>query len=679
MISHRLYLFALAGAFFLSACDADRDQPVVESEVAQAPADLLLLNAYVYTVDDGRSIAEAVAVNDGEIVLVGTNDEVQELRGPESRVLDLQGRMVLPGLHDVHVHIFGIVEPDACSLNSQVLNLTEIVSVVQECLAHYRPAEGEWLTVDMWNFAEGNQASEDMPHMRAALDSVSTEHPIMLWGNDGHHGAANSRALELAMDKEGRKVGLSAASLAGVFSEYTDLVGVDSRGEPNGELNEQARGLLGLGDGSGSAEHLGPLLPQIGGILASHGLTSVQAPSLTPDYFPWLQSFENSGQMKFRLKVATRLDPLDWAHPETGQVLVDDMMDVLQAARQKFRASELISATAAKIYVDGVIEGNPLADPPTLPNAAVLAAYRQPRINYDLATQSVSIDGYVDTGSEACQEIQADPQRFSSAVARDEFMARNGFHPAQCTVSHGVLRDQEAFVHDYVRRLDEAGFSIHIHVIGDRAARVAVDALEGVMVPAENNPLRHTLTHLQLVHPEEQKRIGALGLYLAFTYAWAVVDPVYDMTVIPFIEEIRSLEDTYRADSYYMQNVYPARSMMETGGVLVGGSDAPVDDRSPRPFVNMAAGITRGNPQTGVLNENETIDVHQMIAAYTINGARAMAQENSVGSIESGKRADLVVLDQNIVELYESGEAERIVDTRVDFTIFDGEIIYTRR
>ena len=309
MNRNRTRLVAMACASLLTACGADRNSSDVESGIA--PADLLLLNAYVYTADAGRSIAEAVAVNDGEIVLVGTNDEVQELRGPESRVLDLQGRMVLPGLHDVHVHIFGIVEPDACSLNSQVLSLAEIVSVVQECLAHYRPAEGEWLTVDMWNFAEGNQASEDLPHMRAALDAVSTAHPIMLWGNDGHHGAANSRALELAMDKEGRKVGLSAASLAGVFSEYTDLVGVDSRGEPNGELNEQARGLLGLGRDSGNAEQWGQLLPQIGGVLASHGLTSVQEPSLPPDYFPWLESFESSGQMKFRLNHV-------WAMKEEG-------------------------------------------------------------------------------------------------------------------------------------------------------------------------------------------------------------------------------------------------------------------------------------------------------------------------------------------------------------------------
>ena len=67
-----------------------------------------------------------------------------------------------------------------------------------------------------------------------------------------------------------------------------------------------------------------------------------------------------------------------------------------------------------------------------------------------------------------------------------------------------------------------------------------------------------------------------------------------------------------------------------------------------------------------------------MIAAYTINGARAMSQENSVGSIEVGKRADLAVLNQNIVELYENGQPASIADTQVDITVFDGEIIYER-
>ena len=68
-----------------------------------------------------------------------------------------------------------------------------------------------------------------------------------------------------------------------------------------------------------------------------------------------------------------------------------------------------------------------------------------------------------------------------------------------------------------------------------------------------------------------------------------------------------------------------------------------------------------------------------MIAAYTIDGARAMSQENTVGSIEPGKRADFAVLDQNIIELYEDGQAGRIAETQVDLTIFDGEIIFERQ
>ena len=102
----------------------------------------------------------------------------------------------------------------------------------------------------------------------------------------------------------------------------------------------------------------------------------------------------------------------------------------------------------------------------------------------------------------------------------------------------GVLRDQESFVQAYVRQLDTAGFTAHIHVIGDRAARVAVDVLENVMDPVAGNPLRHTLAHLQVIHPDEVERMGKLGLYLAYTYAWILTDLPYDMSVIPFIDEM---------------------------------------------------------------------------------------------------------------------------------------------
>ncbi|MCU0990087.1 MAG: amidohydrolase family protein [Xanthomonadales bacterium] len=331
-----------------------------------------------------------------------------------------------------------------------------------------------------------------------------------------------------------------------------------------------------------------------------------------------------------------------------------------------------------KIFADGVVEGNPYADPPMLPNAAVLQAYRQPRFRYDPVAGSLDVVGYVDTASPVCEEARANMARFDDKAARDAFRAEHGFHPGQCTISYGVMADAEDFMDAYVRRLHEAGFTIHIHAIGDRAVRAAADALAQVTPADRSNPQRHGMAHLQLVHPDDQKRIGAMGLYLAWTFAWALTNPEYDLTVMPFLDDVTDEGGIYAPDHYAMQNSYPARSMAEFGAVTIAGSDAPVDDRSPRPFVNMAIGVTRQGLDGNVLNADEALDIHQVIAAYTINGARHLNQEASTGSIEPGKQADLAVLDRNIVELYESGNGLGIAETKVDLTLFGGNVIYRR-
>lgn len=666
------YFTVLAMCLLAAACDHGPDAAQPE------PADLLLLGGYVYAADEARNVYQALAVREGEIVYVGPDGEAQQYRGPETRVINLDGRMVIPGLHDVHIHAFGIVEPDVCSFYNEPLRLEEMVPIVQECIERYELEPGEWLTVDMWNPYEGNQPSERLPTKRAALDAASTEHPILLWGSDGHHGAVNSAALALAEDEQGRRVGLDAETLESVFAEYYDLIGVDGSGEPDGGLHEQARDLVNPPERR-AADGLGALLPDIQDRLLSLGITSIQHASLTPDFLPYLAEFEASGDMRFRIQTAIRLDPLDYEDPMTGQFDVDRMMSEIEGYREQFSDSRLISATAAKIFADGVMEGNPYANPPTLGNGAVLEPYRQPRFRVDPQTGELGIEGYVDTGSELCGEVRAamndyrDPQRVES------FTAEHGFHPRQCVISRGVLRDPEPFIHDYASRLDDAGFTVHIHVIGDRAARVAIDALESAMQGSEGNPNRHALAHLQLVHPDDQQRAGELGLYLAWTHSWSPPLLDYDMTVIPFIDEVSGPEDLYDPEGYYVQNVYPVKSMQEAGAVTAAGSDAPVDDRSPRPFVNMAGGILRKNLETGrVMNASERIGVRDMIAAYTINGARAMRQEDVVGSLEVGKAADLAVLDRNIVELYDSDNAAEIIGTEVEMTIFDGEVVYER-
>lgn len=671
----RTRVVALVSALLLTACGAG-DGPA-PAQTAPDPADLLLLNGYVYTVDDARSVAQAVAVRDGLILAVGSDAGLQPLRGPDTEVIDLRGRMLLPGLQDAHVHTFGIVEPDVCTLRSQPMELVDMVPHLRECIERYALQPGEWLAVDMWNFAEGNQVSLDYPNLRTALDAVSTEHPIILWGNDGHHGAVNSRALATARDARGNTIGLSAETLATEFAEYRDIVGVDDDGEPDGGLHEHARGLLTMPPRRDPAK-LGALLPQINGVLASNGITSVQDAALDPAFLDALRDYEASGGMRFRLQVANRLEPADFSDSLTGEVDVEAMVDELEAIRASFASDSLIRPQAVKIFADGVLEGNIYADPPSLPNAAVLEAFRQPRFRYDPVAGSVDVVGYVDTASPLCEETRANMASYRDRAARGAFRAEHGFHPGQCTISYGVMADTEDFMNAYVRRLHQAGFTIHIHAIGDRAVRAATDALAQVAPADGSNPLRHGMAHLQLVHPDDQKRIGQMGLYLAWTFAWALTSPEYDLTVMPFLDDVTDPGGIYDPEHYAMKNSYPARSMMRFGAVTVGGSDAPVDDRSPRPFVNMAIAVTRQGPDGPVLNAAEALDIHQVIAAYTINAARHLNQEGTTGSIEPGKRADLAVLDRNIVEMYEAGNGLGIADTRVDLTLFDGEVIYRR-
>ncbi|NNL56029.1 MAG: amidohydrolase family protein, partial [Woeseia sp.] len=171
-------------------------------------------------------------------------------------------------------------------------------------------------------------------------------------------------------------------------------------------------------------------------------------------------------------------------------------------------------------------------------------------------------------------------------------------------------------------------------------------------------------------------RIGALGLNIAFTYAWILPDYFYDLTVVPFVDRVAGVDDLYLPGNYTWKNSYPVESLRRAGTLITGGSDAPVDSREPRPFVNIEQAVTRANEDGMAFNSSERIDIHEAIASYTINGAIALNQADSVGSIEVGKKADLALLNQNIVELAAQDNADRISDTEVLLTIFDGKVIY---
>jgi predicted amidohydrolase YtcJ len=257
----------------------------------------------------------------------------------------------------------------------------------------------------------------------------------------------------------------------------------------------------------------------------------------------------------------------------------------------------------------------------------------------------------------------------------ESFVSEFGFYPQQCIPQSGVLEHDEAFLRAYIRKATEAGFHVHVHALADKGVRIAVDALGKVKDIADRNGTTQSLAHVQIAHPADQQRIGELGISVVFTFVWATPGVQYEMMVVPFIDEIDGVADLYNPDTYYMQNAYPARTIQAFGGNLVNGSDAPVGNRDPMPFASLQQAIFRSNGEI-VLNEAQRIDVHSAIEAFTINGARLFGHEDSVGSIEVGKKADIIALNQNIVALADEGRPDEISNTNVTLTIFDGRVVY---
>ncbi|MGL5391532.1 MAG: hypothetical protein ACRDA8_09215, partial [Shewanella sp.] len=132
---------AILSACMLAACGND----------SEPQADAVYQNGYVYTVDQQQSVAEAVAIKDGEIIYVGSTQGAQKFVGNATAVHDLQKKMMLPGLHDAHIHPTGIVDVDVCDLGVKSMDLDELVAALQACRVKYQYDDKELIFVLQWN------------------------------------------------------------------------------------------------------------------------------------------------------------------------------------------------------------------------------------------------------------------------------------------------------------------------------------------------------------------------------------------------------------------------------------------------------------------------------------------------------------------------------------------------
>ena len=203
---------------------------------------------------------------------------------------------------------------------------------------------------------------------------------------------------------------------------------------------------------------------------------------------------------------------------------------------------------------------------------------------------------------------------------------------------------------------DKQGLIIHVHAIGDGAVTAALDGIAAARKANGNSRLPHTITHEQFVLPGDFPRFRELGVVSALQLFWADASP----------DTIEILKPYLDAEIYRWQ--YPARSILDNGGIISGASDWPVSTANVFRAIYQAE--TRSGPE-GVLDPSQEMPREAMFYAYTRNSARAMNMD-SIGTIARGKRADLVLLDRDVLTV----SPEEMRDTKVVWTMVAGKMVY---
>lgn len=298
---------------------------------AEAPA-AIYVHGHVYTVDPARPWVEAFAVSGGRFHALGSDAEIRALAGPGTDIVDLEGHMVLPGLHDMHVHpVLGAMrELYECGFPFTA-TVAEIVAVVGDCAATVPP--GEWIRGGSWA-AELLEASE--PPDRRLLDAVAPDHPVLLIDSAYHNAWLNSRALA--------RLGIGPDTP----DPYGGTIVRDTAGRPTGLLMEAAAYDALQGLPARDPQQYRAAVQWVARKLASYGVTAMKDAVAEKSALVAYRAADLAGELTLRIAAC-----LPWS-ATIGEPLEEQARDIEERARF---ASTHVFTDFVKIFVDGIPPG----------------------------------------------------------------------------------------------------------------------------------------------------------------------------------------------------------------------------------------------------------------------------------------------------------------------------------
>jgi predicted amidohydrolase YtcJ len=589
---------------------------------AQSPAwtpyaDLILTHGRIATVDKDFSIADALAVKDGTIIAVGADADVMKTRGPQTKVVDLAGRTVMPGLQDSHIHFLSLGEEVTREADlTYAKTPADIVRAVARVRRATNPKEGDWIRGSKWDQFK-------YPDMvtRWQLDEVSGDSPVML--SRTYRGVAvNSEVFKLMGIDEAKKDTWPAWWLKDP-ANFT----------PEDKIYRAKRTIT-LADGTTQE-----LEVPTGVFLGARGARLVTVRPKPYTFEEDVESVRDGAKEMLRLGVTSIVDPAS---------RMGYNMKVYQEAYNRGWVT---------LRIGSVYEGIFNTQEPKWIDEHMEAI----KINNlgDAFLRWRGAKFYGDGGAGTRSAWVSEPFEHSDTI---EGKPNYGLP---------VMEDNATREAQY-RAVLKHGWDLHTHATGDVAMRQAVSLytkfLDELKTAHPGQPLpRWSIIHAYMPIEPKTNVLPDMVKYGIM----AVTNPVFNWQQgFGFQSNIGEAR---------MARLQPFRTYMHSGVIMASGSDYSVTTHNP--WMGFYALLTRKDQTTGkVFGPNETVGIADALESYTINGAYLTYDEKFKGSLEVGKTADLVVADlKDITDLEKNPELCFEMPDRILVTMVGGQVRYQKK